>query len=213
MMETQAHTWDTACRVAHASNPGLQFMGQQWNQTRHLTDWIKQTAPAGGRALEIGVGGGRALLETVDHFREVVAVDVSAEMLDSCRRAHGDFGGRVEYRLVDGVDLGRAGGGFDVAYAVSVFVHLEYWQVFALLRQLPALLEPGGAVVFNFITPVVAGLLEQQADYLLQHGDMPWTHYRLITRDMLQVLVQRAGFDPATFETLGDFARARTPGA
>lgn len=207
---TQQHAWNTACRVSHQQRPDLEYMGQQWRDNTALCQFLMDSLPAGGDALELGVGGGRSLLKVVDHFRSVVAADVSAEMISDCRTAHGDFDGRVEYVLVDGIGLDPlAGRRFDLVYAVSVFVHLEYWQLFALLRQLPPLIKPGGCLVFDFVNPLVPGLLEKQADHLLLHHDMPWTFYRLITRDMLLVLLERAGFERERCEFAGDACRAR----
>jgi ubiquinone/menaquinone biosynthesis C-methylase UbiE len=104
----------------------------------------------GKRVLEVGCGSGPLTEWLVDHGAEVVACDVSAEMLEIARSR---IGGKAELHHHDLTEpltfLERAN--VDVVVASLVFHYLRDWV--APLRELHRVLRPTGSVVMSIHHP------------------------------------------------------------
>jgi SAM-dependent methyltransferase len=98
---------------------------------------------------EIGVGGGRAAALVAPHVRELVAFDVSREMLALAAeqlRDHANI--RLQYiersGLPEDVD-----GRLDAAYALDVFPFLDLVEIRLYLAALARSLRPGGLALIH----------------------------------------------------------------
>ena len=154
-------------------------------------------ADTGARALEVGPGPGEFLPELAGRYPAVVAVDVSAEMLERAGALVGRTGldgvELVEGDLLD-VDLPPAS--YDVAVCAMVLHHVPRPE--ALFARLASLLAPGG-------TLLVAELCLHGQDWTRDHCGDVWPGFdteelrRWATRAGLavgasQFLAQRNGF-------------------
>ncbi|MEP7274425.1 MAG: class I SAM-dependent methyltransferase [Acidobacteriota bacterium] len=116
-----------------------------------LTD---RRAPSKLRFLEIGCGIGRMTRFIAAIFGEVVAVDVSAEMIRQAKnRLAGDA--NVICQETNGVDFNQfADESFDLVFAAYVFQHVPSAAVIeSNIREAYRLLKPQG--VFKFVTNAV----------------------------------------------------------
>jgi ubiquinone/menaquinone biosynthesis C-methylase UbiE len=103
---------------------------------------------AGARVLEIGCGTGvvlRDLMVLVGKRGEVTGLDPSRTMRQRARAlSRGAAGGRLRLRSGDGNDLPFASGGFDVALAITVILHVA--DPLRVVKELARVTRPGGRV-------------------------------------------------------------------
>jgi len=146
---------------------------------------------SGARVLDLGCGGGHVSLRAAPHVAEVVACDVSDEMLDAVRRTAADRG-------VDGIRVKRcaaealpfAAGSFDIV--LSRFSAHHWSDLDAGLREARRVLKADGLAVFVDSASPGRPLLDThlQAVELLRDA----THVRNYTADEWLAALARAGF-------------------
>lgn len=86
--------------------------------------------------LEIGAGTGQDSVFFQDHGLEVVATDLSPQMVESCR-AKG-----VNAHVRDFLDLGFPEASFDAAYALNCLLHVPNADIAQVLGAIRAVLRP-----------------------------------------------------------------------
>jgi SAM-dependent methyltransferase len=100
--------------------------------------------------LEIGCGVGRLTRAIAPRVREVLALDVSAEMLELARR-HNPGLSSVRWMLGDGKSLAGVGdAAVDVCFSHVVFQHIpEPAVTLGYVREMGRVLRPGGFAAFQ----------------------------------------------------------------
>lgn len=99
-----------------------------------------------GRVLEIGAGTGIFTIPIARHCREVVAVDISRNMLEVLAKKAAKEGVTNIRTVLCDVEKRSPEGTFSV---ICAFASLEYMaDVPGLLRRLAGQLEPGGVIYF-----------------------------------------------------------------
>ena len=96
------------------------------------------------RALDIGCGTGGLAFELSKHFQSVLAIDISAPMLEIARRKHN--ASNIEYQLLDANGLNTSLK-FDYIVSQNTFHHLS--DVPATLGILRNALNPDGKLVIT----------------------------------------------------------------
>ena len=159
-----------------------------------LAELLPTTA---GRALEVGPGPGEFLPDLAARCPSVVAVDISAEMLERARSLVAQTGlDGVEFIEGDLLAVDLAPASFDVAVCAMVLHHVP--RPAALFARLASLLAPGG-------TLLVAELCLHGQDWTRDHcGDVwpgfdtqelrAWATHSDLTIGAGQFLAQRNGF-------------------
>ncbi|HEX5421883.1 MAG TPA: methyltransferase domain-containing protein, partial [Gammaproteobacteria bacterium] len=99
------------------------------------------------RVLDLGCGGGHVAYRAAPHVAEVVAVDVTAEMLEAVRRTAAERGlSNIDVRQAAAESLPFPGGRFDV---VLCRFSAHHWRDFeAGLREAGRVLAPEGQAIF-----------------------------------------------------------------
>ncbi|MEV0333934.1 class I SAM-dependent methyltransferase [Nocardia sp. NPDC050717] len=109
------------------------------------------TPPPLPRALDLACGEGRHALWLATHGWQVDAVDFSQVGIDKGRtvaaRLSRSVRSRVDWRCADITDLPAAGITGPYELILMVFVHLPAEQRGALLRELAAMVSPGGMLL------------------------------------------------------------------
>lgn len=116
-----------------------------------IVDWLRAQLPGGGRAVDLGCGEGRHTTLLADRYREVLAVDVSPQMLRLARAERARPHVRYEQRGVRDVTPGQDGV-FDAVLSVNVLHHVGPLET--VLPHLRRLVAPGGRLV---LADIVAG--------------------------------------------------------
>jgi SAM-dependent methyltransferase len=147
------------------------------------------------RILDAGCGSGfhSLLLARAVPRGEVVAVDVSTEMLDRLRRnaVHERLDERIRVLRADGLDLPLPEGSFDRALSAAVWHHLDDPQ--AACDELVRVLEPGGRVVVSDLLVAPSG----------GAGPAIPGHDRAFGPDDMRRVLERAGLVHVEVERVG----------
>jgi SAM-dependent methyltransferase len=106
---------------------------------------------ARGRALDLGCGMGRVTRALAQRFEEVVAVDVSEEMVRRAEQFHpaAEFP-NVSFLATDGIHLPLADESVDFVFSYEVFQHLPSRDVMRLnLLEVARVLRPDGLALIH----------------------------------------------------------------
>ena len=90
------------------------------------------------RLLEIGAGTGQDSAFFAGHGLQVVATDLSPEMVARCREKG------LDARVMDFLHLDFPAGSFDAVYALNCLLHVPNADLPAVLDAIAAVLRPGG---------------------------------------------------------------------
>jgi len=139
---------------------------------------VREHAPRGARALDVGCGTGRLVNAAQQSIPIAVGVDVSARMLATARcLRHGPLFVRATAE-----DLPFASGTFDVVTATLSLRH--WWDADRGVRELARVLSPDGVLV------VADADLEEEATRLRRRWTFGPTHGRQLVQ-----LLSRWGMD------------------
>ncbi|KPF68440.1 SAM-dependent methyltransferase [alpha proteobacterium AAP81b] len=111
-----------------------------------LLDWLPADL-SGKRLLDAGCGTGALAVEAARRGAEVVAIDVSPQLISiACERAPRDVHGRVQFLSGDMLDprLGR----FDHIVSMDVLIHYHSDQIAAAIANLAA--RTGASIAFTY---------------------------------------------------------------
>ena len=111
-----------------------------------LLDWLPADL-AGVRLLDAGCGTGALAVEAARRGADVVAIDISASLINVAReRLPSELPGRVTFRVGDMVDSEL--GDFDHVVAMDSLIHYGHDDVLLAVKQLAA--RTRGSVQFTF---------------------------------------------------------------
>lgn len=142
-MADQAESWSRA-----AAGYEREFIDPYRPDVRSpLLGALRRRAAGGARAVaDLGCGTGPLLPFLAEHFAEVYAVDFAPGMLERARQRAADLPG-VTFLQRSLTDLGCLAGRIDVAVAVNSLVLPDLRQLEEALRQVRAVLRPGGTLL------------------------------------------------------------------
>jgi SAM-dependent methyltransferase len=108
-------------------------------------------APDGKTMLELGCGAGRMTHGFASRFRQVIALDISAQMLDRAQQTLPNLE-NIAWTQANGVDLhGVPSESVDCVFSYLVLQHLpDERLVHAYIREMLRVLKPSGMCLFQF---------------------------------------------------------------
>jgi ubiquinone/menaquinone biosynthesis C-methylase UbiE len=125
-----------------------------WEDFR--SQWLHYAGELSGRCLEIGCGAGRLTRQLAQQFDEVVAVDVSEDMIERAGAAAAPAD--VEFHQVEGTTLPLPDDSVDHVFSVHVLQHLDdFGDVSAYVANAARVLRPGGTMMLH----IALGTLER----------------------------------------------------
>jgi SAM-dependent methyltransferase len=176
---------------------------------------LAERGPRTARILDLGCGGGHVSFHMAPFAGQLVAYDMSVEMLNAVARTAADKGLRnVVTRQGVAEKLPFPDGAFDMV--VSRFT-AHHWQDFAAgLREARRVLRDGGRAVFIDVTAPVSPLCDTHLQTIELLRDT--SHVRNYSVTQWQASLRDAGFGPAEtmarrlrLEFTAWVARMRTP--
>jgi SAM-dependent methyltransferase len=217
-----ARTWSPGKHPVAAGH-GVEFLGDEWSGQPHADGGMDYGLPAEVTArfgdylrerlvepyiaadsvgMEIGPGGGRFTALLLPRVRTLHLAEPSKAMIGRLRSR---FPGQaaLAFHHTDGRTLPPLpGGSLDFCVAFDVFVHFEPRLVFWYLRQIRALLRPGGTAIIhyaNVTTPAglrqflceVEGNLDRRRDY---------SAFGVMSPDLMAALAAASGFEPVSLD-------------
>lgn len=149
--DRQAVKYDENRYVSHS---GVYFTDLEG---RVIEEWVDGGA---ARGLDLPCGTGRLTLHLAKRCGEVVAGDISEEMLAQARRkAEAEGVKNVTYRVLNGRSLPYEDGTFDVVICFK-FLHLiPNAEKQDFMREFSRVLKPGGKLIVEFNSPFYGGVL------------------------------------------------------
>jgi SAM-dependent methyltransferase len=172
----------------------------------HMAAHIAKTLAIDDRtvALEIGPGCGFITRPIAEKAKHVHACDVSRSFLDFAQRECASAS-NVTLHHVEPLSLAPiADASIDVAYANSVFIHFNLFDVYWTLRELHRVLVPGGRVWFDIASS--DGMDPATEPYFLktanEYRDSPQGRGAAmvwISREAVISIAEETGFDDESF--------------
>jgi SAM-dependent methyltransferase len=171
-------TWDAAAASEHVD----EFVGDPATARAELEGLFGRLGadPRGGSCLEVGCGPGRMTGVLAERFDRVLAVDVSAGMLDRAREAV--TASNVDFRLVEGDRLDTIEDGVaDTLVCYLVLQHLPARDVvLRYLEEFARVLSPQGSAFVQL--PVLTAGWKPRAWRVVRSAVVPVTS--LVQRDV-----------------------------
>jgi SAM-dependent methyltransferase len=159
----------------------------------------------GMTVLELGCGTGSFTRELARSGADVVAIDVSPELLEIAKA--NCSAPNVQYQIQNAYALSYSEGRFDSVVGSSVLHHLEIKEA---LRDVYRVLKPGGTIYFtepNMLNPQIA--IQKNLPWIKRKlGDSP--DETAFFRWPLRRLLQQTGFLDVRIEPF-DFLHPKTP--
>jgi SAM-dependent methyltransferase len=170
-------------------------------RVKMLSDHLR----SGMSVLELGCGTGYFTRELARCGAEVVAVDVSPELLEIAR-ADGPAA-NVRYEIQNACALSYPDACFDSVVGSSVLHHLE---ITPALREIHRVLKPGGTICFtepNMLNPQIA--IQKNVPWIKRRlGDSP--NETAFFRWPLRRLLEESGYRAVQIDPF-DFLHPKTP--
>ena len=153
---------------------------------------------SGLRVLDVGCGGGILSEALAERGASVLGIDLAEGALQAAE-AH-RAGQAVEYRLESSRETGARGEVFDVVTCMEMLEHVA--DPAAVLRDIHALLKPGGWAFFSTINRTLKARLGAvyAAEYLLRLVPQGTHQYDWFIKPAeLSRMAERAGLAPVAF--------------
>jgi SAM-dependent methyltransferase len=165
--------------------------------------FVDEAKRSGGPVLELGCGTGRVLIPTARAGIEIVGLDLSEHMLDTCRRKLADEPAKVRSKatVVSG-DMRHfaLGQKFNlVTIPFRPFQHLtSVDDQLSCLRSVHSSLNPGGRFILDLFNPKLEALtadnlgqeVDENIEFSLPDGSVVTRKYRIASRDHFKQIVQ-----------------------
>jgi SAM-dependent methyltransferase len=159
----------------------------------------------GMTVLELGCGAGHFTQELARSGADVVAIDVSPDLLQIARTNCG--APNVKYQIENAYELSYDDAVFDSVVGSSVLHHLEIEKA---LRDVYRVLKPGGTIFFtepNMLNPQIA--VQKNIPWIKRKlGDSP--DETAFFRWPLRRLLEQSGYDDIRIDPF-DFLHPKTP--
>jgi ubiquinone/menaquinone biosynthesis C-methylase UbiE len=175
------------------------YLGDEWG-SGHLERYalyVKPYLPPEATVLEIGPGGGRLTELLLKDCRELIALEVSSEMLSRLLRR---FHKEPKLRPVKGTGLDLVplpDRSIDCVVSYDVFVHLEPEDIYAYLIDIRRVLREGGRGILHFSNVLSdAGFERFRETFRLgQGGRRHVSKFSCMSLAVMEKFVRSLGFD------------------
>jgi ubiquinone/menaquinone biosynthesis C-methylase UbiE len=131
-----------------------QDSGEEWTESAEwkqslISNVLQKHMLKGGNLLEVGPGAGRWTETLQQTAGNLIAVDISDQCIDICKRKFADCN-NVEFFVNNGTDLSFVqSDSIDSIWSFDVFVHINADQIESYMKEFNRLLKPGATAVIH----------------------------------------------------------------
>lgn len=185
----------------------LPYLGAEWAKP-DFCEWITETyvkpfVTQDSVVIDLGCGGGKYTQYLAPLCKQVIAIDISMQMLRRAA-AYLDSQGisNVQYLLNDGKSFGDIGSPIDLVFSYDVFLHLSIELVYSYLLDGQRVLKDGGVFILHQVNILTEDMLErlefQTEKELWQYqlgAPLAIGRQFFSTPEMSKVVAHRAGYE------------------
>jgi ubiquinone/menaquinone biosynthesis C-methylase UbiE len=150
-MENNQSFWDNYVQKfeTNSNNKKFRLLGHNWKGEQIFLELLQKYSNLNFKALEIGCGGGRITEIASKLFKEIIATDISKEMI---RKASKDVKNQnIKWQQNNGFDLNEfLNESIDFVYSHDVFVHFSSMQTYPYLCHIKRILKSNGIGIISF---------------------------------------------------------------
>jgi 2-polyprenyl-3-methyl-5-hydroxy-6-metoxy-1,4-benzoquinol methylase len=182
-----------------------------WESPAGKLRWARRVKMIGGHLkpgmtiLELGCGTGHFTRELAPSGADIIAIDVSPELLEIAKANYS--APNVRYEIQNAYALTYSDATFDSVVGSSILHHLEIEEA---MREIYRVLKPGGTIYFtepNMLNPQIA-IQKNVPSIKRRLGDSP--DETAFFRWSLRRLLEQTGYGDIQIDTF-DFLHPRTP--
>jgi len=183
-------------------NKKYKLLGNQWKGEQIFLELLKHYSNPTYTALEIGCGGGRITSDASKWFKNIIATDISKEMIN---KASNDVKvTNVKWQQNNGFDLNEfLNESMDVVYSHDVFVHFSSMQTYPYLRHITRILKPNGIGIVSFYNFINHFELFKNESWRFNQSKVfpPAMRHHFITVEMLERMLKDLNLEVVKFDT------------
>jgi SAM-dependent methyltransferase len=152
--------WDQAARedailnicTSRADWTVESFFADGRSEVERVMDKLRDVLPERERALDFGCGVGRLTQALGQHFRWVVGVDISSEMVNQARKLNSEQGVSFAVTTQAGPSLSFGSRSFDLVYSTIVLQHMPHELQRGYVKEFVRVLKPEGVASIELPT-------------------------------------------------------------
>jgi ubiquinone/menaquinone biosynthesis C-methylase UbiE len=184
---SETNTWN---RLAHKYDTTVRLFDRSYGRIREL---LRSDLAGAERVLEIASGTGQFTFELAEAAGQLLATDLSAEMIArlDAKLADRDVA-NVSTAVMSAYDLGLDDGSVDAAFCANALHVMENPE--RALRELHRVIRPGG----RLLVPTFCHGIDRRRRLLSRLLSLvsPFVAHTKLTPSLLVSMVEAAGFEP-----------------
>ncbi len=157
--------------------------------------------------LEIGSGPGFYAFYLSDHLKKLYCCDISSAYLKFAKKICIEKS-NLEFKLINTFKFDfLADASLDFCFSTSVFIHLNYYDVFWYLNELKRVLKLGAIFYFDIVTMenIISYHQIKFKEMAISYRDNPSSEKNLLnylSKDAIGILSQKCGFEVVEMQDL-----------
>lgn len=205
MNENNAKFWDDYVTqwLNNPQNKQYTYLGNNWKGETVFLNLLKKYCTKGQTTFEIGCGGGRITAFVAPLVKNVIATDISAEMIKKSSSDLTKFS-NIEFRQNDGFSFDFIkNDSIHLVYSHDVFVHFSSLQGYAYLNHIKRILKPKGIgiVSFNNFITHFEKFKWQALKFNNEKILPPSMRHHFMTAEMLEFMLKDLGYKILEIDT------------
>jgi len=201
-MDNNQSFWDDYVKdfESNPENKKYKHLGNNWKGENIFISLLKKYSSIDKIALEIGCGGGRITEIASPLFKQIIATDISPEMINKARKETPE--NNIQWQTNNGFDFNDFSNlSIDFVYSHDVFVHFSSMQTYPYLKHIHRILKPSGIGIISFYNYVHHfNLFKNESWRFNQHKIFPPSmRHHFVTQQMIELMLNDLNFKIVEF--------------
>jgi ubiquinone/menaquinone biosynthesis C-methylase UbiE len=182
-------------------NKKYRLLGHNWKGEELFVKLLHKYTKSTDTALEIGCGGGRITEIASLLCEEIIATDISPEMIS---KASSEIkAGNIIWNVNDGFSLDEyKSNSINLVYSHDVFVHFSSMQTYPYLKHIQRILKPQGTGIISFYNYVYHFNLFKNESLRFNKNKIfpPSMRHHFVTQQMIELMLNDLNYDILEFD-------------